>query len=262
MKTGSRASADPAARAQRTRRVPQTPRGSAGVPTGDLSDFAYAALSEDILTGHLAAGVRLTQTALSAQLGISRTPVREAMLRLQEDGLLQTPIEGGKPIVAPLDADELEELYLILGVLEGLAARLATRRLTGLAAARLRHALQQESKHETEAFPGEHLHLTIVEASGSTRLMRQVRAIRTPISRYRNIFLSNPPAQDRSHTYHEQIVEAIVAGQGDTAERLVIQHMADAFAEIVDALREDIHPGTPSIGIGALTLPTTRKRRS
>lgn len=232
--------ADKMVRASRKARRRTTRAASGSEPAQELSEFAYATLSEEILTGRLAPGTRLTQTALSARLGISRTPVREAILRLQDEGLIRSPVTGAKPIVAPLVADELEELYLILGVLEGLAARLAARRLTGLAAARLRHSLEAERKHATGAFPGELLHLAIVETSGSNRLMRQVQAIRRPISRYRNLFLANPPAEERSHSYHERIVEAIIGGHGEDAERLVIQHMADAFADIVDVLREDL----------------------
>lgn len=230
-------------------------------PAQDLSEFAYAALSEEILTGRLAPGTRLTQTALSARLAISRTPVREAMLRLQDEDLIRSPVMGAKPIVAPLVADELEELYLILGVLEGLAARLAARRLTGLAAARLRHSLEAERKHQTGVFPGELLHLAIVETSGSSRLMRQVQAIRRPISRYRNLFLANPPAEQRSHTYHERIVEAIIHGHGEDAERLVIQHMADAFAEIVDVLRDDIQAGGRRVDRGGSQRAARRALR-
>ena len=105
-----------------------------------LVDEATQTLRDAILNGRFKAGARLRQTDLAAQLAISRTPIREALGRLQQEGLIEL-LPGGGVRVVLLDLTEAVELYDLREVLDGLAARLAAHRADEGALGRIRKAL-------------------------------------------------------------------------------------------------------------------------
>src|SRR4051812_6248675 len=88
-----------------------------------LSERAYHALLDAIVHGDLAAGERLRDHDLATQLGVSRTPVREALRRLEDEGLVET-VPGAYSRVAPIDVDGVRQAFPVLASLHGLAARL------------------------------------------------------------------------------------------------------------------------------------------
>ncbi|MGH2558862.1 MAG: GntR family transcriptional regulator [Thermomicrobiales bacterium] len=95
---------------------------------GDLADQVYAAIHEHILTLRCQPGQAISESALARELGVSRTPVREALRRLQGAGLVVT--SGAGLAVASLSVKDVENAYLLIECLEGLACRLAAERLT------------------------------------------------------------------------------------------------------------------------------------
>ena len=107
-----------------TQRSPVTP-----LKRTRLVDEAARALRDAILNGELSSGTRLRQVQLATQLGISRTPLREALMKLEQEGLIELLPRGGLR-VALLNLDEAVELYDVREVLDGLAARLAAQRIT------------------------------------------------------------------------------------------------------------------------------------
>ena len=110
-----------------------------------LVDDATQILRNAILNGRLRDGTRLRQTDLADQLRISRTPIREALVRLQNEGLVEL-LPGGGVRVKLLDADEAVALYDLREVLDGLAARLAAARATPATCARLERALARMAR--------------------------------------------------------------------------------------------------------------------
>src|SRR3972149_6436766 len=113
-----------------------------------LVDEATQTLRDAILNGRFKAGARLRQTDLAAQLAISRTPIREALGRLQQEGLIEL-LPGGGVRVALLDLTEAVELYDLREVLDGLAARLVSHRADEAALGRIRRGLARPGRRPT-----------------------------------------------------------------------------------------------------------------
>src|ERR671939_877763 len=103
------------------------PGSLAGAPHGSRPDQVYARLRDLIVQGSVAPGSRIIETEIATRLGVSRTPVREALQRLQQEGFVNgTPgAQQSRLTVAPLTRDDVHELLDIVGALEGLGARRA-----------------------------------------------------------------------------------------------------------------------------------------
>lgn len=214
-----------------------------GADSQDRESRAYELLRDKIVAGELEPAERLSQSRLAVELQMSRTPIRAAFQRLKADGLITMPTDQSKPVVAPVSAGELEVLYLTLGALEGLAARLAARRMSAFDAALLRSALEEERNVGEGRATSEEInrlstiHGLLVAMVGSPVFTRSVEGVRLPLDRYRQLFLTRHGATQNSHAFHEKIVDAVIAGDGDRAERLMVDHLADSFAGAVEALR-------------------------
>src|SRR5437879_6673902 len=146
-----------------------------------LVDDAAQTLRDAILDGRFTAGARLRQTDLADQLAISRTPVREALGRLQHEGLDEL-LPGGGVRVAVLALEEAAELYDLREVLDGLAARLAAQRAAPASFARLEKSLDRMAqclaRNDANQWFGAPLafHEEIFRASGNARLIEIGRA--------------------------------------------------------------------------------------
>ena len=115
------------------------PDQAAAIPRRLLRDVAYDAVRGAILDGTLAPGERLRDTELCAWLNLSKTPVREALARLEEDGLVETAPQRYTR-VAPLDRDEARDAFQLVAAIQSLAARLAAPRMGQAELARARAA--------------------------------------------------------------------------------------------------------------------------
>lgn len=199
-----------------------------------LVDDATQALREAILDGRFPAGARLKQTALADQLGISRTPIREALGRLQQEGLVELLPGGGVRPTALKNLDEAVELYDLREVLDGLAARLAARRGPAASLARLERALGRmarclERQDPNEWFPA-HLafHDEIFRAAGNARLRALTTVVRLSIRHFHPLLLKTAHRLEAAYREHRAIYEAIVAHDAEAAERLARAHIANA----------------------------------
>src|ERR671935_2901559 len=112
-------------RAPRSRKTGSRSGSLASAPHGSRPDQVYARLRDLIVQGSLAAGSRIVETEIATRLGVSRTPVREALQRLQQEGFVMgTPgAQQSRLTVAPLTREDVHELLDIVGALEGLGAR-------------------------------------------------------------------------------------------------------------------------------------------
>ena len=155
-----------------------------------LVDDAAQTLREAILGGRFPAGSRLRQEDLAGQLGISRTPIREALVRLGHEGLIDLLPKGGVR-VAVLDLEEAVDLYDLREVLDGLAARLAAARAPAASLARLGRelgrmkdcVLRGDANHWFPAHVA--FHEEILRAAGNRPLLRQASLVRLSIQRFR-----------------------------------------------------------------------------
>ena len=219
-------------------------RRPAGVsPKQELSAAAYRSLRELIISGRLSPGTALIEADLAGRLGMSRTPVRSAVQRLQQDGFA-VPARVGKvlrAVVSPLTAEDMRDVFMMIGSLEGIAARLAAamdpaaRRALVERMKRLNVDLRGASTARPPDVKRAHdldvaLHRSYVEAAASPRLRSALDALQPQAERYQRAYTtvlvySFEPALRE----HLKIIAAIAAGDGEAAERHVGENWRNGF---------------------------------
>ncbi|OLC01222.1 MAG: hypothetical protein AUH30_00675 [Candidatus Rokubacteria bacterium 13_1_40CM_68_15] len=198
-----------------------------------LVDDATQTLRDAILDGRFTAGARLRQTNLADQLAISRTPVREALGRLQHEGLVELLPRGGVRVPV-LALEEGAELYDLREVLDGLAARLAAQRAAPASFARLEKSLDRMARslagNNANQWFGAHVafHQEIFQASGNARLIALSAVVRLSIQRFHPVLLRTPHRLADADREHRAIHAAIAAGDGERAEQLARAHIVGA----------------------------------
>jgi DNA-binding GntR family transcriptional regulator len=204
-----------------------------------IADRVYTELRARILDGDLEHGQRLHQEAVSAALGVSRTPVREALGRLAAEGLVQLlPQRGAR--VAPLRPEDVRSAYEARLVIEPGAAALAARRPAaerGLDDMRAAIEAMRRADEVRAAFlANRDFHLAVARASGNDHLLRfaemlWVRRLGLTIySEQRRL----PAFLERDADEHAAIADAIAAGEPEDAERLTWEHIEHAMALLLD----------------------------
>jgi DNA-binding GntR family transcriptional regulator len=213
-----------------------------------LVDEATRALREAILSGRLPSGTRLRQAELAARLAISRTPIREALGRLQQEGLVEIlPAAGVR--VAVLNLTEAAELYDVREVLDGLAARLAARRADATARgaldkslARMAHCLERAESNQW--FPAHvAFHDAIFRAAGNARLQAMSSVVRLSIRHFHPLLLRTANRLEDALREHRGIFEAIAARDEIAAERLARAHIASAREIVLKVLAQEAADG-------------------
>jgi DNA-binding GntR family transcriptional regulator len=201
-------------------------------------------LREAIIDGRLQPGQRLKEEEVARELGISRTPVREALLVLQAEGLVDaTPYRGAT--VRAHTAEDLDDLYQLRALLEGHAARRAAMRITDEGIARLRESCERfdalSDGDDLRELVKENMffHNTILEAAGSARLASMVRKVtELPLVYTSYIWYSGDQKRISGH-YHRQIVTALAARDAERAELIMKEHVYEARDVLVARLREN-----------------------
>ena len=213
-----------------------------------LVDEATRTLRNGILNGRLSDGTRLRQTDLADQLRISRTPIREALVRLQDEGLVEL-LPGGGVRVKLLNPEEAVELYDLREVLDGLAARLAAARATAATRARLERALGRmaqclERRDANQWFPAHvAFHEEIFRAAGNARLLALGTVVRLSIRHFHPLLLRTAHRLEDAWREHRAIFEAIVARDAERAETLARAHIATAKAIVLGVLQQGEQDG-------------------
>lgn len=215
---------------------------------------ALLMLREWIVSGELVGGERIAELPLVERLGVSRTPVRAALQRLAQEGLLQALPSGGY-VVRQFTYQDMADTIEMRGVLEGLGARWAAER--GASAGMLgdaKQCLAELDKLFSEAPKGDfdlnaygvlnaHFHRLVMDMSESTALLQEYeRTLALPFASPSALVLSQA-AQDRTHTrfivaqdQHWQVLEAIERRQGARAEALMREHAGIAQRNLKDSM--------------------------
>ena len=201
-------------------------------------------LREQILSGKLVPGQRVTETALATQLEVSRGTLRAALRALAHEGLIQQ-VAYTKWMLPEFSHADAWELYTLRGTLEGMAARLAAEHRTADCVATLEAAFErlvaavESRKHTRVAEADIALHKTIVALTGHQRLIDQYRLLELQVRHY--IISSNALIMDLNQIIaeHEPIVQAIIAGKPDKAERLAREHNAPEVARAMAAVAQE-----------------------
>ena len=198
----------------------------------------YRELRNALVRQAIAPGQRLVEADLAQQLGVSRTPVREALARLVTEGLVVVLPAGG--MAARDTRSELADIYGLRQVLEGYAARLAATRIEPEELDQLSRLAQQMDASIDDGALDRYVelnnafHLQIAAASRSPRLVRMINDYHEYFLTPRVLSRYDRAAMLHSQQQHEAIVQALRARDGDAAERLVRVHFQDAMAFMLD----------------------------
>jgi DNA-binding GntR family transcriptional regulator len=212
--------------------------------TNRLVEEVHERVLEMIAIGELAPNGRLHQGHLAEQLGVSRTPVREALLRLEREGLVDTQ-PGRGMFVKEVTVNEVREIYELREALEPFGARLACERATSKDVEEIERI---QRRHETrypsdlgKAFRSNYeLHTSLVRPCGNALLLRVLRNAWHQDAAFRifAFYTADRDAVARMVPEHRQIVDAFAARDPDKVEELLHVHIRDAFEALMKRVEE------------------------
>jgi DNA-binding GntR family transcriptional regulator len=204
-----------------------------------IQDFLTDTLRSRIVSGELPAGTRIDQDALAAEFSISRMPVREALRALDAEGFVTLKPHRGA-VVSSLSPTEVDEIYQMRAVLEGLASRLALTHLTESHFAQLEALLNTMSStsdvHKWVRCNAE-FHGVIEEACGRSRLLELIVRLRHQTESYVRMYVHLLHGEERAITEHRRIVDACLRGDEAAVEASVREHLLNTGVGVVAHLK-------------------------
>lgn len=223
------------------------PHAPDGASQGSLRSQVYLRLQADILDGKLHSGEALTELRVSKELGVSRTPVREAFRQLELDGLVvATPNKG--VVVQGIEDQDIEDMFEVRVHVEGLAARRAARSMDARERRELEEALALEefytSRGDVEALQAtdSRFHEAIFRGSHSRILQSILVTLHSHSRSARRRSLSSAGRPAEALAEHRRIMEAILSGKADEAEALMVEHIRRAvgsYERVAGTRRQD-----------------------
>lgn len=204
---------------------------------------AYARILDAISNGEYPPGSPLVESDLAERFGMSRTPIREALQRLETQSILHR--DGRSLIVSSLDHDQIGELYTVRGELEGLAARLAAQHAAEEEVAVLRNMVEADWKlvddPQALARANRRFHLQVHLASHNRYLIQQIEYVHRAMALLVQTTLAEEGRGEQAQREHEAIVEAIAARDGDAACTAIRHHVSKAYETRLQIDLERIH---------------------
>ena len=203
-----------------------------------LRGRVFHKLREDILSGKYQEHEELKEVAIGEEMGVSRTPVREAFRQLELEGLIQiVPNKGA--YVTGITAKDVKDIYMMRSLLEGLCARWATENITKEQMEEMEENIFLSEFHaakghtEQMAELDNRFHEIMYEACNSKMLEHALKDYHQYVLRVRRKTLSSQKRSTASNEEHRRIMEAIKAGDADLAETLANKHMLNAYDNMV-----------------------------
>ncbi|SMB89442.1 transcriptional regulator, GntR family [Thermanaeromonas toyohensis ToBE] len=210
-----------------------------------LREIVFETLREAIITGQLKAGERLMEVQLAEEMGVSRTPVREAIRKLELEGfVVMIPRKGA--YVADISTKDIADVFEIRAALEALAAALACERITEEELEELERLLVrvaecvEKNDLETLIQVDTQFHDVLYRASRNDRLVQIINNLREQIQRFRTTSLATPGRMRETLEEHKALVEAIAARNVELAQRLAQEHIENAENRMLEAIREEM----------------------
>lgn len=212
------------------------------------ADEVYEQLKRDVSEFKLVPGDRFTETEISERLGVSRTPVRQALFRLQHEGFVEVLFRSGWRVL-PFDFNQFEELYDLRMVLETTAAhrlcedvlKVNPALLDDLAAIWLVSPEQRSSDTVQVAQWDEAFHCALVAAAGNAEMARVHRDVTERIRVIRRLDFTKQPRIDATYEEHAKILKAIQRRRGDQAALLLRAHIQASQAEVRKITLHQVH---------------------
>ncbi len=212
------------------------------------ADEVYEQLKRDVSEFKLVPGDRFTETEISERLGVSRTPVRQALFKLQQEGFVEVLFRSGWRVL-PFDFNQFEELYDLRMVLETTAAhrlcddalKVDNSMLEALAAIWLVSPDQRSSDTVQVAQWDEAFHCALVAAAGNAEMARVHRDVTERIRVIRRLDFTKQPRIDATYEEHAKILKAIQRKRGDQAALLLRSHIQTSQAEVRKITLHQVH---------------------
>lgn len=222
--------------------------GMADLKAKTVTDAVYERLKTDIMSGVYRPGQRLMETEVAEKLEVSRTPVRDAMIRLEQDGL--TTIKPHRGIyVRKLSPKDVQDYYQLRAVLEGLGAKLATQNATKEDHDKLQHMLEdmhnileshKNAKHFKEmATINNQFHQLIFDIADNQVLAQTRETLANTIALVRSTSWQNQQRIFETWQEHQEIVEAIVSKDAQLAQKKMEEHIYNAWRSAQSKLDEN-----------------------
>ena len=213
-----------------------------------LGDQVYQTLRANVRNGKILPGQALQEVQLAAQLGVSRTPVRQALFRLQHEGFVEVLFRSGWRVL-PFDFNQFEELYDLRMVLETTAAhrlcedalKVNPALLDDLVAIWLVSPEQRSSDTVQVAQWDEAFHCALVAAAGNAEMARVHRDVTERIRVIRRLDFTKQPRIDATYEEHAKILKAIQRRRGDQAALLLRAHIQASQAEVRKITLHQVH---------------------
>ena len=210
--------------------------------TVSLADQIFMELENNILTGVYTIGEVFTETVFSEKLGVSRTPIREAIRRLEQERLVDVTTKG--VVIRGISKKDISDMYEIRIRTEGLASRWAANTISEEGKRELREIVELQefytSKKDVDNIKNmdSKFHEIVYKNCDSVVLSDMLHQLHKKLIKYRRASVSNNERAFQSTKEHREILDAILAGNGDLAEKLTVQHVKNAKRNIEKTIKE------------------------
>lgn len=231
----------------------------ASVPRGSLVDTAYATLKRRIIVCEIEPGLRITEAQLVEEMGIGKTPVREALARLAQEGLVRSIPHHGYE-VSSITLRDVQELFGLRLIVEPAAVQLAAGHVDAVHLRRLDELCQAgydlgDRDSAARFLRANHeFHATVAQASGNQRLVDVVVRVLDESERLFHLGLMLRNRTDEMAHEHRSLVDALVAGDGEAARRIAVEQIVAAERMVVNALLS-----SPAVQSVRVELPKVAK---
>ena len=206
---------------------------------GPERDRVYSELLDEIVRNRLKPGARLIEAPIALRLGVSRTPVREALLRLEREGFVTSERHRGFKVSAP-DERAAREAFPIVGALQALAVSETGSIATSLVGPleRANQALR-EAKTSYEAIAADsEFHRILISLCPNVRLISLIETLHHQLLRYEHIYMSDGTLIETSFAQHSDIIDAVRNGDLIAADRSIKANYASGLAIVISKLRQ------------------------
>ncbi|MGE0220506.1 GntR family transcriptional regulator [Mycolicibacterium sp.] len=223
-----------------TRRVGTSGLGEVRSVRRNMNGQAIDRIRSLIFNGTLARGQRVPQNEIADELQVSRLPVREALIALESEGLIESEPHRGA-FVVPIYREDIEDHYRVYGMVQGLATRRAAIRVTPPTLERLADLHQQMQDTEAHSDLAHSLnwefHALINQTGGSRRLLSILRQMARNLPR--EVYQAPPAASPEAIRGHQQILDALRAGDGEAGDAASRRHVQAEGEYVIAKLRAD-----------------------
>lgn len=211
------------------------------VPTERLTDRAYHAIKQDILVCELAPGVNVTERELGVRYGLGKAPLREALIRLIHEGLLQSIPRSGYR-VTPVTIQDVQDIFALRLLVEPAAARQAAGRIEETLLKELNELCRagytpgNRESESTFLRANRQFHVAIADASGNRRLARMLGQLLEETERLFHLGLAVRDRTEEMKHEHEDLLAALVSGDADAAQSATIRQIDAARTMVMDGI--------------------------